>query len=123
VSAALDPAAAARALVSARQAGRTLDVLLSSEAGLSLADAYRVQDQVTALRLAGGERRAGWKLGYTSAVMRAQMGIDAPNFGPLTDAMLLSSPAILPGGARQPRIEPEIGLRLGRRLAGPGYAL
>ncbi len=119
MSGALDHAAAARALVSARRAGRTLDVLLSSEAGLSLADAYRVQDQVTALRLAGGERRTGWKLGYTSAVMRAQMGIDAPNFGPLTDAMLLSSPAVLPAGALQPRIEPEIGLRLGRRLAGP----
>ena len=119
MSGALDPAAAARALVSARQAGRTLDVLLSAEAGLSLADAYRVQDQVTALRLAGGERRAGWKLGYTSAVMRAQMGIEAPNFGPLTDAMLLSTPAVLPGGALQPRVEPEIGLRLGRRLTAP----
>src|SRR5205814_9347953 len=119
VSRALDYAAAARALVSARRAGRTLDVLLSSEAGLSLADAYRVQGQVTARRLASGERRTGWKLGYTSAVMRAQMGIDAPNFGPLTDAMLLDSPAVLPTGALQPRIEPEIGLRLGRRLAGP----
>ena len=115
----LDHAAAAKVLVSARRAGRTLDVLLSEEPGLSLADAYRVQDQVTALRLAGGEQRAGWKLGYTSAAMRAQMGIDAPNFGPLTDAMLLESPALLPGGALQPRIEPEIGLRLGRRLAGP----
>ena len=72
-------------------------MLLSAELGLSLADAYRVQDQMTALRLADGERRAGWKLGYTSAVMRAQMGIDAPNFGPLTDAMLLDSPAVLPG--------------------------
>jgi 2-keto-4-pentenoate hydratase len=81
-----------------------------------LADAYRVQDQVTALRLADGERLAGWKLGYTSAVMRAQMGIAAPNFGPLTDAMLLSSPALLPSGAMHPRVEPEIGLRLGHRL-------
>ena len=86
--------------------------------GLSLADAYRIQDQMTALRLADGERLAGWKLGYTSAVMRAQMGIEAPNFGPLTDAMLLGSPAVLPAGALQPRVEPEIGLRLGRRLAG-----
>jgi 2-keto-4-pentenoate hydratase len=119
VSGALDHAAAARALRSARREGRTLDVLLSEQPGLSLADAYRVQDQVTTLRLADGERRAGWKLGYTSAVMRAQMGIEAPNFGPLTDAMLLSSPAVLPGSALQPRIEPEIGLRLGRRLAGP----
>jgi 2-keto-4-pentenoate hydratase len=115
----LDYAAAARTLRSARRAGRTLDVLLSAKPGLSLADAYRVQDQMTALRLADGERRAGWKLGYTSAVMRAQMGIEAPNFGPLTDAMLLDSPAVLPGGALQPRVEPEIGLRLGRRLTAP----
>ena len=119
MSGAVDHAAAARALRSARREGHTLDVLLSSEPGFSLADAYRVQDQMTALRLADGERRAGWKLGYTSAVMRAQMGIEAPNFGPLTDAMLLGSPAVLPAGALQPRIEPEVGLRLGRRLTGP----
>ena len=116
---ALDSVAAAGVLRQARQAGRTLDTLLSDSLSFSLDDAYRVQDQVTALRLAAGERRAGWKLGYTSAVMRAQMGIDAPNFGPLTDAMLLSSPALLPGIALQPRVEPEIGLRLGRRLTAP----
>src|SRR6201985_3103030 len=51
--------------------------------------------------------------------MRPQRGIEAPNFGPLTDAMLLGSPAVLPAGALQPRVEPEIGLRLGRRLTGP----
>jgi len=93
---ALDPAAAAAALRRARLSGTTFDVLLSAEVPLPLADAYRVQDQVTALRLAAGERVAGWKLGYTSAVMRAQMGVEAPNFGPLTDAMLLGSPALLP---------------------------
>jgi 2-keto-4-pentenoate hydratase len=119
VSSGLDHAAAARSLRSARRAGRTLDVPLSRSPGLSLADAYRIQDQMTALRLADGERLAGWKLGYTSAVMRAQMGIEAPNFGPLTDAMLLGSPAVLPTGALQPRVEPEIGLRLGRRLTTP----
>jgi 2-keto-4-pentenoate hydratase len=115
----LDAAAAAEALLRARKSGQTLDVLLSEEIPLSLADAYRVQDQVTAARLAGGERRAGWKLGYTSVAMRAQMGIEAPNFGPLTDVMLLASPALLPAGALQPRVEPEIGLRLRDRLTGP----
>ena len=119
MSGGLDHAAAARSLRSARRAGRTLDVPLSRSPGLSLADAYRIQDQVTALRLADGERLAGWKLGYTSAVMREQMDIEAPNFGPLTDAMLLGSPAVLPAGALQPRVEPEIGLRLGRRLTAP----
>jgi 2-keto-4-pentenoate hydratase len=119
VTGALDHAAAARSLRSARRAGRTLDVPLSRSPGLSLADAYRIQDQMTALRLADGERLAGWKLGYTSAVMRAQMGIEAPNFGPLTDAMLLGSPTVLPAGALQPRVEPEIGLRLARPLRAP----
>jgi 2-keto-4-pentenoate hydratase len=119
VSGALDHGAVAWSLRSARRAGRTLDVPLSRSPGLSLADAYRIQDQMTALRLADGERLAGWKLGYTSAVMRAQMGIEAPNFGPLTDAMLLGSPAVLPAGALQPRVEPEIGLRLGRPLRAP----
>jgi 2-keto-4-pentenoate hydratase len=116
---ALDPAAVAGALYRARQAGSTLDQQLSAELGLSLADAYRVQDQMTALRLASGERITGWKLGYTSAAMRAQMGVASPNFGPLTDVMILDSPAVLPSGALQPRVEPEIGLRLGRRLSAP----
>jgi 2-keto-4-pentenoate hydratase len=61
----------------------------------------------------------GWKLGYTSIAMRRQMGVDAPNYGPLTDVMLLPSGALLPAGALQPRVEPEIGLRIGRRLSGP----
>jgi 2-keto-4-pentenoate hydratase len=110
----------ARRLVEARDAGRTLDVPLSAgPGGLSLDDAYRIQAEVTALRVARGERIVGWKLGYTSLAMREQMGVDAPNYGPLTDVMLLSSPAVLPAGALQPRVEPEIGLRIGRRLTGP----
>jgi 2-keto-4-pentenoate hydratase len=116
---ALDPDAAAAALHRARQAGQTLDVLLSDEFTLSLEDSYRIQNRVTAARLADGERHAGWKLGYTSAAMRAQMGVSSPNFGPLTDAMLLTSPAVLPSGALQPRVEPEIGLRLRQRIEAP----
>ena len=80
---ALDPAAVAGTLYQARQASSTLDQLLSAELGLSLGDAYRVQDQMTALRLAGGERITGWKLGYTSAAMRAQK-ITASGSSPLT---------------------------------------
>src|ERR1700760_1466095 len=99
----LDPAGVASELYRARQAGATLDQLPSAELGLSLADAYRVQDQMTALRLAAGEQVVGWKLGYTSAAMREQMGVASPNFGPLTDVMILDSPAVLPAGALQPR--------------------
>ncbi len=115
----LDAAGIARALASARAAGQTLDVPISDELELSVRDAYRVQDEVAALRYAAGERLAGWKLGYTSQAMREQMGIAEPNFGPLTAPMLLASAAQVPPAALQPRAEPEIGLRLARRLTGP----
>jgi 2-keto-4-pentenoate hydratase len=110
------PAGIARRLLAARDGGRTLDVPLTDAGGLNLADAYRIQAELTALRLARGERVVGWKLGYTSVAMRQQMGIDEPNYGPLTDVMLLPSGAGVPGGALQPRVEPEIGLRIASRL-------
>jgi 2-keto-4-pentenoate hydratase len=86
---------------------------------LTMPDAYRVQAAVTARRLARGEHVVGWKLGYTSEAMRRQMGIADPNFGPLTDAMVLESDATVPATLLQPRVEPEIGLMFGRDLHGP----
>jgi 2-keto-4-pentenoate hydratase len=115
----LDHAGIARALAGARAAGHTLDVPLTDSLDLTDADAYRIQDEVAALRYAAGERVVGWKLGYTSAAMREQMGVTEPNFGPLTEPMLLASGAQVPARALQPRTEPEIGLRLGRELTGP----
>lgn len=104
-------AQAAEAIWAARQAGRTLD----AEATLGtpdLATAYAIQRALLGLRLAAGERVVGWKLGYTSEVMRRQMGIDRPNIGPLTDWMLLNSGDAVHERLVQPRVEPEIGLRL-----------
>ena len=75
--------------------------------------AYRIQGYVTQARLDRGEGIVGWKLGYTSQAMRQQMGISEPNFGPLTDAMILRSPAVVPATVTQPRVEPEIALVIG----------
>ncbi len=111
-----DPVATAARLVDARLAGRTLSPL-SDDGALSLAEAYAIQGQVTALRLARGEQVIGWKLGYTSLAMREQMGVESPNYGPLTDAMVLPSGSAVPSGALQPRVEPEVGLVIGRRLS------
>ena len=86
---------------------------------LTLDDAYAIQALMTQARLARGERVVGWKLGYTSLVMREQMGIDAPNFGPLTDAMLLTNGSVAPRTLTQPRVEPEVALRFARDVA-PG---
>ncbi|HZQ28550.1 MAG TPA: fumarylacetoacetate hydrolase family protein [Acidimicrobiales bacterium] len=107
----------------ARVERRTIQPLTDS-AVLTMDDAYAVQAVVTAERLARGERVVGWKLGYTSTAMRAQMGVDQPNFGPLTDAMVLADGAVVSRSLVQPRVEPEIGVRVVEDVpAGAGPAL
>jgi 2-keto-4-pentenoate hydratase len=91
---------------------------ISSTMTLDLDDAYAIQLAGTQLRLNRGERVVGWKLGYTSQAMRAQMRIDHPNYGPLTDAMLLAHDQDVSPSLIQPRVEPEIGLRLAQPLNG-----
>jgi 2-keto-4-pentenoate hydratase len=89
---------------------------ISSSVDLTIDDAYAIQRAGTALRLERGEKLVGWKLGYTSLAMRTQMGIDQPNFGPLTDAMLMAHDGTAALALIQPRVEPEIGLRFNRTL-------
>jgi 2-keto-4-pentenoate hydratase len=105
----------AASLVDARRRGATR-APITGVVDLSLDDAYAIQAAVTATRVGRGEQVVGWKLGYTSMAMRAQMGIDAPNFGPLTDAMIVPGGACVSTALIQPRVEPEIGLRFGTPL-------
>lgn len=83
------------------------------ENSVSVDLAYDVQSHVVAARADEGRAPAGWKLGYTSAVMREQMGIAEPNFGPLAMGMLLANDGTIPETVMQPRVEPEIALVLG----------
>ncbi|MFC7657182.1 hypothetical protein ACFQV8_13090 [Pseudonocardia benzenivorans] len=82
-----DTARLAHVLHRARAGHALLDATVET-AALSLEDAYAVQDRLTALRLDEGRCHVGWKLGYTSAVMRRQMGVSVPNHGPLLDDMV-----------------------------------
>lgn len=104
-------------LLRARRARYTL-APLTDRIALTMDDAYRIQRLVTATRVARGGRVVGWKLGYTSAAMREQMGVEQPNFGPRTDAMLLDDGSVARNHLTQPRVEPEIGFFLARPLGG-----
>jgi 2-keto-4-pentenoate hydratase len=99
----------ARSILTAHETGLLLD---AADFPIPEEDAYRVQALVLSDRLARGETRAGWKLGYTSEAMRRQMGIASPNVGMLTDRMILDDGATLPDAVGQPRVEPEIALIL-----------
>ena len=112
----VDHEAEARRIIDGHRRSVTLDPI-SREHRLTMDDAYAIQALVTASRIDSGERRVGWKLGYTSAAMREQMGIDAPNFGPLTDAMMFDHDGDVGGRFTQPRVEPEVALRFDREVA------
>ncbi len=80
---------------------------------LTEADAYAIADHGVVLREVCGERVVGAKLGFTSAAMRLAMGVDSPNYGWLTDPMIVSD-----GRVSARRADPSEG-RTGDRLRAP----
>ena len=95
-----------------RRAGAPLS---EARPDLDEADAYAIQAAL--LKRMGGVR-VGYKLGFTSAAMREQMGVEHPNSGVLLESMRIAGPDLPAGELIQPRVEPEIAIQLGRGLRG-----
>ncbi len=112
--------AAARELHAARLARRTVPTFTGRPAGLDRPTAYAVQDRGVELRRADGERVVGGKLGFTSEAMRRAMGVSSPNYGWLTDAMLVPDGRVDLDALIHPKAEPEIAFVLAEELVGPG---
>jgi 2-keto-4-pentenoate hydratase len=89
------------------------------------AEAYRVQSLLHGmLERAGAGPRIGWKIGCTTAVMRAYLGIGSPCAGGVFSRGRHASGASLPAsGFRRIGIECEIAVELGRDLDGPADLL
>lgn len=108
----------AELLAGAMASGRPIDGRAVVEAGITLADAYAIQNRVLA-RL--GRPVAGWKVGMATAAARAGTGLDAPTVGPLLRGVVVPSGHRWPPGAfRRPRLEPEIALIMGRDCGADG---
>lgn len=89
--------------------------------GLTVADAYEIQQRFVQHRLDAGERAVGKKIGATSRAVQRQLGVDQPDFGQLTSGMDVGDRAEVDMSALiQPRAEAEIALILKRDLVGPG---
>jgi 2-keto-4-pentenoate hydratase len=87
---------------------------------LGLADAYAIQSEVRALDVASGAGLAGLKIGATSEAIQKMFGIDHPDFGYLTDRMLLPDSVLLdPRRFISPKVEGEIAFRMAEDLSGP----
>ena len=88
-----------------------------SNPGLTIEDAYRIQRLNIDLRVEAGERVVGHKVGLTSLAMQRQLGVDQPDFGVITDTMVVANGGELAVDALvSPRVEAEFAFRIGRDL-------
>ncbi len=108
----IDHEGLAAELHDARLVRGTTATITSRHPSFSTADAYSVQAAGIERRLAGGETIVGGKLGFTSPAMQRAMGVDSPNYGWLTDAMLVHDRVVRLAELIHPKVEPEIAFLL-----------
>ena len=88
---------------------------------LVLEDAYAIQTINIDRRVADGQRVIGRKVGLTSKPMQKLLGVDEPDFGVLTETMVVEDgDEVDLATLVQPRVEAEMAFVMGRDLAGPG---
>ncbi len=88
--------------------------------GITIEDAYAIQREWVAIKIAEGRRLKGHKIGLTSKAMQNSSQIDEPDYGALLDDMFFHDGAELP--YRRfivPRVEVELAFVLGKPLRGP----
>jgi 2-keto-4-pentenoate hydratase len=107
-------------LYQARQTGIAIPPLTEERPGLTMADGYRIQQELVTRLAADGERAVGYKLGLTSAPMQKLLGVDSPDFAPvLSSHVHADGDSVTAGDYIHPRIEAEIALVLRTDLRGP----
>ncbi len=92
--------------------------------GMSVADAYAIQQVNLARRLQDGRSLVGHKIGLTSEPMQTLLGVDEPDFGYILDDMVVPNRSAVPrAGFCAPRVEPEVAFLLHKPLRGPGIGV
>lgn len=111
----------AAALCDAERTRQPIEPLTEALPGLTIEDAYAIQELNTRRRLAEGRVLRGRKIGLTSRAMQTLLGVGEPDFGALLDDMFVDEgDAIAADTLIQPKAEAEIAFVLGQDLAGPG---
>jgi 2-oxo-3-hexenedioate decarboxylase len=112
-------AAIAARILEAHDAGASIARISDSDAPFDVAAAHRVATALSGLRVARGQRPVGWKIGYTNRALQKQYGVLQPIWGRMYDTTVgeVAAGATAQCSLAQiaePRIEPEIVVRLMR---------
>lgn len=108
-------------LYAALAASNAVQPLSERYPDLDIDAAYAIQQELLKLRLKAGECVIGKKVGVTSRAVMDMLGVQQPDFGWLTDAMLVADGAgVQASRFIQPKAEGEVAFVLERSLRGPG---
>jgi 2-keto-4-pentenoate hydratase len=86
---------------------------------LTVTDGYAIQDAVTDRRVDDGGPVVGYKVGFTSAAIQSELGVDEPAYGRVLADTVHPEGRVDAGDLIDPRIEPEIAVRLSDPLDPP----
>lgn len=111
-------------LFGAQRDARMIEPLTEKYTAMTIADGYRIQQQLINRRLEDGERIIGKKVGVTSQVVMEMLKVNQPDFGQLTDRMLVNQGESIDMSTMiQPKAEGEIAFVLKHDLSGPGVTV
>ena len=92
--------------------------------GMTVEDAYAVQQAWVDLKIAGGRTLKGHKIGLTSKAMQRAVNITEPDYGSLLDDMFFPDGSDIPMSRFiVPRVETELAFILKQPLSGPNCTL
>jgi 2-oxo-hept-3-ene-1,7-dioate hydratase len=92
--------------------------------GITIDDAYAIQNAWIRLKLSEGRVLKGRKIGLTSRAMQAAVNINEPDYGVLLDDMFYRDGGEIPADRFiAPRVEVELAFILSKPLSGPGCTL
>ena len=115
---------AAAQLLEAENTREPMVQLSTTWPDITIEDAYAIQSEVTAQKVAGGAKVIGHKVGLTSKAMQRSSQIDEPDYGHLLDSMMVADGAkVKHADYCVPRVECELTFVLGEPLKGPGIGL
>jgi len=101
--------------------GRPIPEITRQDPRLTAEKAYRIQAQLMRRKVQAGDRIVGYKAALTSRAMQQREGISEPLLGTLLASRLRhEAQAVSLAGFIKATVEPEVGMILGRDLAGPG---
>jgi 2-oxo-3-hexenedioate decarboxylase len=95
-------------MLDARSSRAVIDPPSGRGAALAWSDAYALGEVLAERRVAGGERLAGYKIGFTNTVVWTAQGLNAPLYAPVYRETVIGPHEVDIATMVAPRIEPEL---------------